>query len=311
MSPNIDVLEELAKFLSGVADSNLVVAADGRGDDNEEIVFQRLTLAKPVSRWFLDNASSIINQSVERTLREYEPGYKPDDDELCYIPLRDAAMAKVAVDSFAALDQVELFRESDEIIDNLRFYATVVQHKSRQAVFFRTFSPRNELTRSGYTPLAFSGDNYNELKQKVFLFDDQADCFAFGDYLFIQNVTQFQRIFGYFEELTKSADLTIGSITSRIPIDGLENFEKMCKSNQLMLAKLAQIARKPYLKSLAMSDIIRTINEFNIPVEVRSGKLVFDSSPKKRWLILKLLDDDHLGSSMTKTKYLSNSKVAI
>ena len=37
-------------------------------------------------------------------------------------------------------------------------------------------------------------------------------------------------------------------------------------------------------------------------------KLLFEANPNKRWLILKLLDDDYLGSIMTNEKYEVNSK---
>lgn len=307
-----DSLAELGELISDARHANVVIAANSDDeDDEEELVFQRLTLAGPVSKQFLEEVSATVAQLGERTLQRYEAGYKLDDDELCYIQLSESDLAKEAVESFASLDQVELFRESDDIIDNLRFYAVIVQQKSRQAVFFRTFSPKNELTRSGVTPLILRGDAYNRLEQKVFLFDDKVDCVAWGDYLFIQNTTQFQRIFGYFKALIAKADKTIDTVTARITIENLDEFKEMCRGNSLMLSKLAQIARKPYIKTLTMSDIIRTIEEFNLPVEIRKGKLVFEGGPEKRWLILKLLDDDHLGSSMTKMKYRSNSKVQL
>jgi hypothetical protein len=43
----------------------------------------------------------------------------------------------------------------------------------------------------------------------------------------------------------------------------------------------------------------------------RPGKLLFEGSLARRWLILKLLDDDYLGSTMTHEKYEVNSKSAL
>jgi hypothetical protein len=67
-----------------------------------------------------------------------------------------------------------------------------------------------------------------------------------------------------------------------------------------MMSKLAQIARKPYLNRVTMQNIRRTIDEFGLDVQivVEDGheKLLFEANPNKRWLILKLLDDDFLGS---------------
>jgi hypothetical protein len=58
-----------------------------------------------------------------------------------------------------------------------------------------------------------------------------------------------------------------------------------------------------------------TIDEFHLDLQIvdENGqeKLLFEPGVKKRWLLLKLLDDDYLGSVMTEQKYEVNSKSAI
>jgi hypothetical protein len=79
-----------------------------------------------------------------------------------------------------------------------------------------------------------------------------------------------------------------------------------------MAAKVASIAKKPYLPRVTMADIRRTITEFELAVQIDStggvDQLVFEPTRENRWLILKLLDDDYLGSIMTREKYEVNSK---
>jgi hypothetical protein len=48
-------------------------------------------------------------------------------------------------------------------------------------------------------------------------------------------------------------------------------------------------------------EIVRDTNNNN-------KQFVFDSSPRKRWILLKVLDDDYLRSEMTARIYESNSK---
>ncbi len=64
-----------------------------------------------------------------------------------------------------------------------------------------------------------------------------------------------------------------------------------------------------------MTDIKKVITEFNlsVPVVIDNGmeKIVFEPAPEKRWQILKLLDDDYLGSVMTHAKYAANSKIRL
>ena len=82
-----------------------------------------------------------------------------------------------------------------------------------------------------------------------------------------------------------------------------------------MLGKLQSIASRPYLARVTMDDIQRAIREYNLDIEVRGAgearALVFAPEPAKRWLILKLLDDDYLGSVMTNAKYEVNSKITL
>lgn len=95
--------------------------------------------------------------------------------------------------------------------------------------------------------------------------------------------------------------------------DFADRFSKAACTSQLpMMMKLTSLAKKPYVPKVTMEDLKRTFSEFNLDIQTvcQNGteELVFESSPKKRWIILKLLDDDYLGSVMTREKYETNSK---
>lgn len=111
------------------------------------------------------------------------------------------------------------------------------------------------------------------------------------------------------------ADSAVDSIMERVPLSNIDEFRAQCTGQMQMMAKLAQIVRKPYLPNITMQDIRRTIDEFALDVDIVNengeDRLLFDASPRKRWLILKLLDDDYLGSIMTRQKYEVNSKSAL
>ena len=71
------------------------------------------------------------------------------------------------------------------------------------------------------------------------------------------------------------------------------------------MAKLNNIASKQYLKQIKMADIKKVIEEFDLKIKTihkgRKEMLVFD--PADKWAILRLLDDDYLGSVMTGQNY--------
>jgi Domain of unknown function (DUF4868) len=168
------------------------------------------------------------------------------------------------------------------------------------------------LTRkSGFAAILGRG-HYNKVETKIFLFDWKIDCFAWGGYLFIHNISAFQRIFKYFDELRAKAEETLNTILAQIPVNNAEEFRQACVGQIQMISKLTQIARKPYLAAVTMDDLRRTIDEFGLDVEIveieGQEQLLFEAAPAKRWLILKLLDDNYLGSMMTTLKYEVNSK---
>jgi hypothetical protein len=311
--PALESLQNLPQALTGDPTVTVLVAAE----PGESIVLQRLNLRDDLAAEFLSAAKDSVPASdQELRLRAYDPGYKPDPDEITYIDLSQNAAIAELIHQVSLVQQAELFRENDKIIDSLRFYSIVVSPSARRrAVFFRNYSPKKELTRrSGFAALLSRG-SYDKVDSKIFLFDQETDCFAWDGFLFIRNVGAFQRIFGYFDELRAHANATIDVILAQIPVSNAEAFRATCTGQLQMLSKLAQIARKPYLARVTMQDMRRTIADFHLDVQIvqENGrdKLLFEGSLAKRWLILKLLDDDYLGSTMTNEKYEVNSKSAL
>jgi len=312
MAPQ-ESLQSLAQALAGNPTITVVLAAE---PDNE-LLIQRLNLTEELSWEFLSAArDSTPSVGREVRLRPYEAGYKPDADEIVYVDLRQNETISEQIQPFSQVQRAELFHEEEKVIDSLRFYAVVVSPSARRrAVFLRNYSPKKELTRrAGFAALLRRG-SYDKVESKIFLFDSETDCFAWDGYLFIHNVGAFQRIFGYLDELKAKANATIDAVLAQIPITNHEQFRATCTGQLQMMSKLAQIAGKPYIARVTIADIRRTIQAFHLDVQIvqENGheKLLFEGSLEKRWLILKLLDDDYLGSIMTNEKYEVNSKSAV
>lgn len=310
----MEAVDKLNRFLERARHVNVVVVAGPDGDDERAV--QRLTLHEDVAEDFREAVRGAASLSNDTVLKAYDPGYKPERHEVCWVELSDETDIEAVVEDVADVDGAELFEADDDIIDDLRFYAVVVSGDGgKRAVFFRSYNRRKELSRRGGFALMMQSGTYNRVRNKIFLFDDKVDCFVWDGVLYIRNVTQFQRIFEYFERLKEKAEQTIKGVSKRVPISNLDEFQETCTGHPLMLSKLASIARKPYLKRVRMDDIKRAIEEFDLDIDTLSEngqeQLVFDSSREARWLILKLLDDDYLGSIMTNEKYEVNSKTRI
>jgi len=308
--PAEEALTNLIAAFAATPPTSVLLVSEPEG----EAVIQRLNLDDGLAADFrsvAQDACSYILGSLR--LRVYDPGYKPEFDELSYIDLANEATLSAQIQELTQVQQAAIFVEDDGVIDALRFYSIVVSPSARRhGVFLRSYSPKKELSRkSGFAAILGRG-HYNKVETKIFLFDWKVDCFAWEGYLFIPNVNAFQRIFKYFEALRARAHETLDTILAQIPISNSEDFRNACTGQIQMISKLAQIARKPYLPTVTIDDLRRTINEFELDVQIievdGEERLLFEGAPAKRWLILKLLDDNFLGSVMTTLKYEVNSK---
>ena len=141
--PPQQAIQSLPQVFAGNPAVNVLVAAEPGAD----VVLQRLNLRQDLAAEFL-TAAQEARPDENVVLRPYDPGYTPEWNEVCYIDLADHAAIAELIRQISQVQQAELFREQDEIVDHLRFYAIVVSpNAQRHAVFFRTYSPKKELTR--------------------------------------------------------------------------------------------------------------------------------------------------------------------
>lgn len=309
--------DDLIEFLDVANYANLVFAADVE----DELTFEVVQIKDDIATEFFNMARTTANADTDRRLMRYSPGYTLLGTETAFLRLGDdpdssRESVRAIYTALRDLSQLDVFTEDDDVINGLRFYAVVLSGEEEQAaVFIRAYSPRRELSRSRKLALIGEAGQYDRVEEPVFMFDRNFDCYFWGDYLYIRNTVSFQRIFDYFDALRERSDEIIDSVISRVPIANVDEFREACKGHQQMMSKLSQIAQKDYFDRVTLADIQRAIDEFELPVlfEGRGAgrALVFETAPDRRWLILKLLDDDFLGSVMTNLKYEVNSKSAM
>lgn len=310
--PVEQALRQLQEELAGDVVPNVVLASRPFGGEQDD--FRRLNISPEVQQSFLEIARD--NVQGEWRLVPYEPGYKPDTHELCWIDLQAGPGVAETVTRISAFQNLVLFQNEDAaFLDYLQFYALFVRVSAhRSVILLRKSSPKLELTRGHKVAVLMRAGQYDRFEETMFLFDRNVDCWTDGRYMYIANIANFEKIFRYFEELQRRAVATVNTVLRRVPIANVEEFRRACTTQVRFMTKLAMIAGKPYLRHIGMADIRRAIRDHRLPVEsVREDgieKLVFDPDPSRRWILLKLLDDDYLNSVMTRLKYEVNSKIA-
>ena len=245
------------------------------------------------------------------TIKHYEVATKPDFHELECVDLAQHENIPGQVAALGNIPGLPLFSENAHFLEDLRFYALVLQPQKGAPVYaFRASSPKFELNQSRYFGITLAKGQYDKFDRRLFLFDRHIDCLCHDGFMFLLNKDSFQHIFKFFEMLQAAAEETLDAIRVTVPISNFEEFAAACQGHLQMLKKLKNIAAQPYLARITIADMKRVIADAKLPLKTtgKDGqeKLVFDK--KNKWTILKMLDDDYLRSIMTGSQYEVNSK---
>ena len=264
-------------------------------------------IGEEVFKPILMDAISFLSSQAD--LVPYESGYRPDRHQACVLEVDTAEEIRALSAGILDLQNLSYFGHEPSAINRLRFHGFVGEKSGGTPVAtIRLISPKKELGKSRFFGLAFSGGNYNRVDDRTFLFDSATDFVLHEHLLYILNGSAFDRMFGRIETEMSEVRAGMALILGRIPVSNADELIYACVSQMQMRSKIRSIAKKAYLARVTMDNIRATIDEFSLDIDIDDDGLVFDNAPSRRWEILKLLDDDYLGSVMTGEKYETNSK---
>ncbi len=281
------------------------------------VEFQRLILSKELGEDMKNIATTYLAELEaayeidEFLIRDYDPQTMLDKHEIEFLDLGEYKSISLQVPELDEQARLTYFAFDETFLSNLRFYVIVLRpQQGIPILFFRAYNRKKELARSKYFGLIFRSGQFDRFEERMFLFDNKVDCFLMSNGLFIVNKVNFQRIFQFYELVREAAREILRVIKKNIPIDDFPAFEAACEKNLLKLAKLKNIATKPYLKQLNIQVLKKVIRQFDLKIEIvvkgKDEMLKYDTSDA--WGILRLLDDDYLKSTMTGSMYEANSK---
>lgn len=241
----------------------------------------------------------------------YETGFRPAKYQACTLEVSSSDEIERFSDAvLGCLPGSRYFRHDDESIERLKFHGFIAESSAGEVVAsVRLITPKKELGKSRWFGLTFSGGGYDRVDDRTFLLDEKADFVLHDSVMYVINGVAFERLFGRIDSELADVEAVLDGLTRYIPIQNAEEFVAACSQQFQMRSKIRSIATKSYLTSVSITDIKTVVAEFKLDIEIESDELVFDGHPRRRWEILKLLDDDYLGSTMTGMKYETNSKI--
>jgi len=300
--------------MSGLRADSMALAARFERANGDVYRFGHAAIGTNVQNELTRDVNRFIKSEIaDAELRPYAPGYLPGPGEIVYLSLEENSTVADLIGPVRRPAGLGHFDLTEEFINNLRFFGINASGAKSRVLFLGSYSAKQELTRSGLLPLIFEGGTFNKVRRTTFLFDDKYDCVDFDGYIFIRSVTAFQRMFDFLAQLQAAAQKVLALVNQQIPIENFDKMKTLCSRMPAMATKLANIEKRTYLKTLTMADCERVIKEYGLKIEVVNvagvKKLKFESDPQRRWLIIRLLDDAFLRSTMTEAKYEANSKV--
>lgn len=310
-----EVLEALDSFTTDADSTNVLMVAEKNGEADSDVPYevQRLSMKSQLGDRFREIVrENLTSEVVEHRLIEYTTNYKLDRQELFFVDLDEAEDLASTLDFIESVTDPEVFSRSNDFASRMSFYSIVLEDiDGDEATFYRKHTSRNALSR-GLLTWAVDQETFDELESQAYLFDEKVDFFTWRSYLFIRSAYNFRLIFDRFEKVQQEASENAKKVADTIPILNDEEFIQACQDQPQMVSKVSQVVQQPYIDDIGIDDVKKTVDEFdlNLKIEEIEGEdqIIFDPSVENRWIILKMLDDDYLGSVMTDRKYETNSK---
>jgi hypothetical protein len=282
---------------------------------------RELNVQKNLSHKLLEIAQNVAAESKDRDLIQHEIGYSPSTHQLACLKLSDNPDVEEMTTYLARIDTAETFEEDSDFADTVDFYSLVSSYGGKTATFFRKPATKRDLAvdstrRGGLRAYMGESNRYREFNQKVFRFDGQIDFFVWDGWVFIDSNHKLRQILGKFQavlqEVEKYSESLIEKLPSEIEIANMGDLTDACKSDGRLASKLAQVVQRDYWDQVTREDIERVIRRYGLNengrIDYRDGSIKYSPSPGQRWTLLKLLDDDYLGSEMTDEKYEAGNK---
>jgi len=199
--------------------------------------------------------------------------------------------------------------DSGDFFNTLWAYAVFVHVARGRAAYFRKFSPSKVIEGSGPLKAFVDKGALTKIDSSVFNFDQQADALVIGDEVLVLQKTYFEQIF----ELTAriygpQADAAIHKLAASGLLSDWKALEEACEGDEGKLKKLADIDKNIPLEKITFEKLEAVQRHWGVDVKLDPDSRQVVVDPKKAWNILKLIDDDHLSSPMTRERYEVQSK---
>lgn len=278
--------------------------------------------AQRVVRFELDAQLQIeLTQYLQAQAREFDGfdeitfdgKYKPDTDECLFIS--DFDDLDSLADAVADPLTVPLVSQSEGLLDSIKALFFGIQVNQSWVVYLQAFDRRRLISNKGFS-IFHSGQVYKRLEGTGLTIDNRVVAKLDGKKLSFRSFFFARQIFDlsfYYQDATDT-DITEFVNIEQVRVVDVDQFKEM--SDSWVRRKLWLIQQSKILEKVPPADLQAAAREFKVKVEYETGpqgieQLVIPSDKKSLKTLLRFLDEDYYTSPLSKTNFMTNSKVAL
>lgn len=288
------------------SEENTVYRFEKFAEENQEV----MELMRERSLEVLQNQIESVIENENKEVAEYDISNRKKEDSL---------LEFVHADKIENFDRFEGLLETGPVGETefrpgerpaFQAYRVVENDEVRFAAL-QKFTRRQVLSDDDGVKLAFDGDSndYSPFTGTVVSFLDSIDCFYFDGSIYILNATRFEDIFDYLHEYKDDANDVLTSVkNSDINIADFDRFVDSVKNDRRALRKMREIKQVGIYNDLTRGEVEQIVTDFDLSIDVEDGDEGEDwaiaiPDMRKKWDIIRLLNDDHLYSDLSKDRY--------
>jgi len=202
-----------------------------------------------------------------------------------------------------------------ENADKITGYIVRVESDGKVLLLFKKYNSRR-LLEKGKLSIVLHQGRFEDLNDNILVLDGLYDAMLFlkegedngSANVFIFNRTQFEFMFSFIDfyenEVTEQKD----NIDEKNIISDSNTFIELCKTDSRKIKKFARIVKNGSFDKMDIDNIHEIVDKFGLDLNF-DGKGRVIVTDDNIWVVLRLLDDDHLISELTSSKYEARSKV--
>lgn len=286
-----------ALVANDAAEVHVLLAA--RSEDDSGFNHQKVDMGAQVASHFLRAARhAAANRDATLDPVQFQPGDYPSIRNLVYLAPHEVPGVDATVAAMEPLQNQANYGGDPDFQRRLAYYVIRVSHGPRTAYFFHRASKKLELVQKGLL-VRLHDHRFNQVHDRLFLFDDKVDFIVFEGYVFLNTFDAFMKLFAndIKTAFAKQAEPVFAELRETVDMENFDEFEAACRDDARLSAALIRIQQRGGLNGLttdwiAEKNALLTQHQLTIVQKANGIKsILYEPLPTKRFILMKILEE--------------------